>query len=137
MVPYSALHKKIERCQVKIVDISFYMWYSIDMQEQYIENLRYQKLFDLYEKLLTEVQREVFYLHFMCDLSLTEIAEQKQVSKQSVSMAVQTAKQLLQEYEDKLCLLQKRELLLQQIEELLINGGKIERKGLEKLKELI
>ena len=129
--------KNKKRCQVKIVDISFYMWYSISMQEQYLENLRYQKLFDLYEKLLTDVQREVFYLHFMCDLSLTEIAEQKQVSKQSVSMAVQTAKQLLQEYEDKLCLLQKREVLLQKIDELLISGGEIESKELEKIKELI
>ena len=50
-----------------------------------MKNLKYLQLFDAYGPLLTEHQRELCELYYMCDLSLTEIAEQKGVSKQSVS----------------------------------------------------
>ena len=50
-----------------------------------MKDLKYLPLFDAYGALLTGHQREVCELYYMCDLSLTEIAEQKGISKQSVS----------------------------------------------------
>ena len=41
-------------------------------------------------------------LYYLCDLSLTEIAEQKGISKQSVSDALAQSRRLLDEYEQKL-----------------------------------
>ena len=50
-----------------------------------MKDLKYLQLWDAYNPLLTVHQREVCELYYLCDLSLTEIAEQKGISKQSVS----------------------------------------------------
>ena len=50
-----------------------------------MKDLKYVQLFDAYGALLTEHQRELCELYYMCDLSLTEIAGEKGISKQSVS----------------------------------------------------
>lgn len=60
------------------------------------------QLFDAYGALLTEHQRDICELYYMCDLSLTEIAEQKGISKQSVSDTLSKSRALLDEYEAKL-----------------------------------
>lgn len=60
------------------------------------------QLFDAYGALLTEHQRDICELYYMCDLSLTEIAEQKGISKQSVSDTLAKSRALLEEYEAKL-----------------------------------
>ena len=49
------------------------------------DDLRFLRLWDLYSPLLTKTQREITDLYFNYDLSLGEIAEQKGVSRQSVS----------------------------------------------------
>ena len=66
------------------------------------KNLEYLQLFDAYNGLLTEHQRDVCELYYMYDLSLTEIAEQKGISKQSVSDTLSKSRALLEEYESKL-----------------------------------
>lgn len=66
------------------------------------KNLEYLQLLDAYGGLLTEHQRDVCELYYMYDLSLTEIAEQKGVSKQSVSDTLAKSRALLDEYEKKL-----------------------------------
>ena len=67
-----------------------------------MKDLKYLSLFDAYAPLLTEHQREVCELYYLCDLSLTEIAEQKGTSKQSVSDTLAKSRQALDEYEQKL-----------------------------------
>lgn len=67
-----------------------------------MKDLRYLRLFDVYGALLTSHQREVCELYYMCDLSLTEIAEEKGISKQSVSDTLAKSRALLDEYEEKL-----------------------------------
>ncbi len=67
-----------------------------------MKDLKYLQLFDAYGPLLTEHQRELCELYYMCDLSLTEIAEQKGVSKQSVSDTLAKSRALLDAYEEKL-----------------------------------
>lgn len=67
-----------------------------------MKDLKYLQLWDAYNPLLTVHQREVCELYYLCDLSLTEIAEQKGISKQSVSDTLAKSRALLDEYEEKL-----------------------------------
>lgn len=67
-----------------------------------MKDLNYLQLWDRYNSLFTENQKEVFELYYTYDLSLTEIAEQKGCSKQSVSDTLAKCRTLLDEYEEKL-----------------------------------
>ena len=67
-----------------------------------VKDLKYLQLWDLYGPLLTDVQREICEKYYMYDLSLSEIAEEKGVSKQAVSDALKTSRDLLDFYEGKL-----------------------------------
>ena len=66
------------------------------------DDLAFMRLWDLYSPLLTENSREITDLYFNYDLSLGEIAEQKGVSRQSVSDCLQKSRQRLEEYDKKL-----------------------------------
>ena len=66
------------------------------------KNIEYLQLLDAYGPLLTAHRREVCELYYMCDLSLTEIAEQQGTSKQSVSDTLAKSRALLDGYEQKL-----------------------------------
>ncbi len=67
-----------------------------------MKDLKYLQLYDCYGALLTDNQREACELYYMCDLSLTEIAEQKGVSKQGISETLKKSRELLDFYEGKL-----------------------------------
>lgn len=66
------------------------------------DDLAFLRLWDLYSPLLTATQREITDLYFNYDLSLGEIAEQKGVSRQSVSDCLQKCRKQLERYEEKL-----------------------------------
>ncbi len=66
------------------------------------DDIRFLRLWDLYSPLLTQTQREITDLYFNFDLSLGEIAEQKGVSRQSVSDCLQKCRKQLETYEEKL-----------------------------------
>ena len=66
------------------------------------DDLHFLRLWDLYSPLLTTTQREITDLYFNYDLSLGEIAEQKGVSRQSVSDCLQKCRKQLENYEAKL-----------------------------------
>ncbi len=66
------------------------------------DDLHFLRLWDLYSPLLTATQREITDLYFNYDLSLAEIAEQKGVSRQSVSDCLQTCRKQLEKYEETL-----------------------------------
>jgi predicted DNA-binding protein YlxM (UPF0122 family) len=63
------------------------------------KDLKYIELFELYQGLLTDRQRELFSSHYYYDLSLSEIAEPDGNSRQSVYAAVKKVKEKLDEYE--------------------------------------
>ena len=67
------------------------------------DDVQFMKLWDLYSPLLTQTQKEITDLYFNFDLSLGEIAEQKGVSRQSVSDCLQKCRKQLEKYEEKLC----------------------------------
>lgn len=66
------------------------------------DDLKFLRLWDLYSPLLTATQREITDLYFNFDLSLGEIAEQKGVSRQSVSDCLQKCRKQLEGYDEKL-----------------------------------
>ena len=67
-----------------------------------MKDLKYLQLWDTYGPLLTDTQRELCELYYMCDLSLSEIAEEKGISKQAVSDTLKKSRELLDYYEEKL-----------------------------------
>ena len=69
------------------------------------DDLHFLRLWDMYSPLLTATQKEITDLYFNYDLSLGEIAEQKGVSRQSVSDCLQKCRKQLEKYEEKLCFL--------------------------------
>ena len=70
---------------------------------------RMNELYDAYQELLTTKQKVYFELYYQDDLSLSEIAEQFEVSRNAVFDNIKRTEKLLEDYEDKLQLLDKRE----------------------------
>ncbi len=75
------------------------------------ENFYYVELFELYKQLLTQKQRESFEMHFLFDFSLSEISEEKGITRQNVNDAIKSAKKKLDELEATLKLKQKNDVL--------------------------
>ncbi|MGN1060120.1 MAG: hypothetical protein ACI4QN_00155 [Candidatus Coproplasma sp.] len=67
-----------------------------------MDKLKFMRLWDLYGGLLTPTQREITDMYFNLDLTISEIAEQKGISRQGVSDCLGTCKKELGEYEKKL-----------------------------------
>lgn len=64
-------------------------------------------LFDFYGDLLTDKQKELFDLYYNHDLSLSEIAEQVNITRQGVRDSIVRAEHALQTMEDNLGLVAK------------------------------
>ncbi len=64
-------------------------------------------LYDFYGELLTEHQRQVYEEVVFHDLSLSEIAQEKGISRQGVHDLVRRCDKILEGYEDKLHLVEK------------------------------
>lgn len=70
-------------------------------------NIRINWLTDFYGAMLTERQRNVIELHYGDDLSLGEIAENMSISRQAVHDALKRGVSQLEDYENKLKLLNR------------------------------
>lgn len=88
-------------------------------------------LFDFYGALLTEHQKEVLDDYFNDDLSMSELADEYEVSKSAISDLIKRCLNQLEEYESKLHLIKQARSLDELID-------KMEKGGipLEYLKEL-
>lgn len=60
------------------------------------------ELFDEYKNLLTDTQRNIFLDYYMYDLSLSEIAENNNISRAAASDSIHKSLAKLFEYEEKL-----------------------------------
>ena len=85
------------------------------------KDFRYVELFELYQGLLTERQRQIFSSHYCYDLSLSEIAEPDGNTRQSVYAVVKNVKAKLDEYESALGLYKKNQKLIELANEVGIN----------------
>lgn len=98
-------------------------------------------LFDFYQALLTDKQRSYMELYYLDDRSLGEIAESYEVSRQAVYDNIRRTEAMLEEYEDKLQLLEKfqeRQKVLEQLTKALQQGTTLEEQLtlIEQLKEV-
>lgn len=91
----------------------------------------FNNLYDLYKELFTEKQQMYFEAYYFENLSLAEIAENNDVSRNAVHNQIKIMEEKLEELESKLQLYKKRELLIKKIE------NKVDSKLLEEIKELL
>ena len=67
-----------------------------------MNKLEFMRLWDVYSGLLTPTQQEMTNAYFNLDLTVSEIAEQKGVSRQAVSECLSQSKKQLEGYESTL-----------------------------------
>lgn len=92
------------------------------------KTLRMNYLFDFYQSLLTDKQRSYMDLYYLNDYSLGEIGEEYVVSRQAVYDNIKRTETMLEEYENKLHLLEKfqaRSELIGQIKDNLNDSAKV------------
>lgn len=73
------------------------------------EFVYYNNLFDIYGKLLTHKEQESFRDYYQEDLSLSEIAEIKSISRAAVQKTIKNVLEKLDYYEDILNVYKKNE----------------------------
>ena len=73
------------------------------------KDLKMVEYYDTYGSLLTEKQREAMEMYYFSDLSLTEIAEETGVTRQSAFNTIRNCETRLFELENALKLLEKRD----------------------------
>ncbi|MBO1199264.1 putative DNA-binding protein [Staphylococcus simiae] len=78
-------------------------------QNDLVKTLRMNYLFDFYQSLLTNKQRNYLELFYLEDYSLSEIADTFDVSRQAVYDNIRRTGDLVEDYEAKLALYQKFE----------------------------
>lgn len=76
------------------------------------KNLRISVLLDHYSAMLTDKQRDVIELYYNEDLSLAEIAENRNISRQGVRDSIKRGEQTLLELEKALGIAEKSEKIL-------------------------
>ncbi|MDK2919298.1 MAG: uncharacterized protein PWQ37_2031 [Candidatus Petromonas sp.] len=83
------------------------------------KKIRLGNLYAFYGNLLTEKQKEILKLYCIHDLSLGEISENLNISRQAVYDTLKRAENTLEDYEEKLNLLSKFSNTRYKINELL------------------
>lgn len=100
------------------------------------EKIKISILLNLYGNLLTDIQRKYMDMYYNQDLSLSEIAEIENITRQAVRTILLKSKKKLFEYEKKLNFMQKEQnikTLLEQLKK--INNNKEQLKLIEKIKD--
>lgn len=90
------------------------------------KNLEIAYLLDFYGDMLTEKQRNAIDLYYNDDLSLAEIAEASDISRQGVRDNIKRAEQILTELEEKLGLAKRFSDMKQGFEEIIKAAESIE-----------
>ncbi|MBQ8184888.1 MAG: YlxM family DNA-binding protein [Lachnospiraceae bacterium] len=75
-------------------------------------------LYDFYGELLTEHQKEIYEDVVLNDYSFSEIAQERGISRQGVHDLIKRCNKILQDYEEKLHLVEKFLSIKEQIQEI-------------------
>ena len=67
--------------------------------EKIEKTIRYTKLFNLYSGLLSDAQKDILYDYFFLDLSISEISENKGISRAAVEDALSKGTKKLDSFE--------------------------------------
>ncbi|MDD3383466.1 MAG: sigma factor-like helix-turn-helix DNA-binding protein [Bacilli bacterium] len=98
-----------------------------------IETEKINQLLDIYQDLLTPYQRKIMTDYFQEDLSLKEIAENNNISRNAVFSLIKRVEKIIKNYENKLHLLEKQE----KINNIIENCGNCTKEQLvEKIKKI-
>ena len=89
-------------------------------------------LWQIYGKLLTEKQYEYIDYYYNNDLSLSEIAENENITRQAVRDIIKKGERKLFEYEEKLLFMKKTINQEQKIQQVLWNLTKIQKDSSDK-----
>ena len=93
---------------------------QIEISPQMREKLdHFIQLHDVYGSLLTERQSLCFVMHYLEDLSLSEIGEALEISPQAVSDQLKRSTNILRNYEDKLGFIRNRQDLHKKLDEII------------------
>lgn len=99
------------------------------------DNLKVIKLIDTYGVLLTPRKYEVLTSYYFDNLSLSEIGDNYNISRQAVSDSINQSLKALEGYEDKLKVISHNNHIIDQIEKIIGDCDDIELT--EKLSEII
>ena len=91
------------------------------------KNLAIADLLDLYGDMLTEKQKDVMELYYDQDLSLAEIAEHEEITRQGVRDSIKRGETYLLELEEKLHFAEKFKRLVEVTDEITARCNEIER----------
>ena len=104
----------------------------IERREEMIE------LFDAYGELLTKTQLDLFKEYYLYDLSLSEIAEDRAISRSAVNDTLKKAIAKLEETESKIKLVKTKKSLQKRVEKLeKAKTNEEKEEALDSLKEYI
>lgn len=94
-------------------------------------------LWQIYGKMLTEKQYEYIDYYYNKDLSLSEIAEINEITRQAVRDIIKKGERKLFEFEEKLLFMKKTINQEKQIQHILLNLNKIQKDSSDKKVESI
>lgn len=72
-------------------------------------SIKFTLLYDVYGRLLTKKQQDIFEEYYLYNLSLREIALNKKISYQAVRDSIKTSEEMLDEYENKVGMLKLKQ----------------------------
>lgn len=113
ITPFALLYKKDN---VKMKEV-------VEMEK----NVEISMLWQIYGELLTEKQKQFIDYYYNNDLSLSEIAENENITRQAVRDIIKKGERKLFEYEEKLLFMRKTINQEKQIQHILLNLNKIEK----------
>lgn len=96
------------------------------------KNVEISILCDLYGKLLTEKQYELITDYYNNDLSLSEIAENNDITRQAVRDIIKKGEKKLFEFEEKLLFMKRMSTQERTIKQILLELAKIEKDSSDK-----